>query len=172
MSKTDFQNGFALGMVSGGVVTDGGITPNDVLQALNDKTDNEPNKVYSANVINNEVVKPVTEHITALYENVVPSVDIEKTYENAKVYSANAINRDVILPVQEILTQAEYTSNKVNEIDTDYMSQYTDDNYPTVKAVVGLCEQVIEVHRREVNEQIEELQGGLDEISALVGGAE
>ena len=124
MSKTDFQNGFALGMVSGGVVESGGITPDDIVQ----------------------------------------EIDLEKTYKDTDIFSANAIINNLI----NILLSGEYAelvSNKVNEIDPE---RHSTTNYTTENAVIDFGEAIIELHRQEVNEQIEELRS---EIGGSSGGA-
>lgn len=68
------------------------LTTDDVLQALNDGADNEPNKVYSANVING-VVATITDYITRLFaekENIsnkateIDNESTDKEYPTAK----------------------------------------------------------------------------------------
>lgn len=116
-------------IVSGGA---GGVSLEDVLQELNKSTENEPNKVYSANVVNKDIVEPVTRYITQILGNLVTEIDLTSGYE----------------PEQ----------------------------YPSVDAVIELCLFIINAHREEVNGQLSdlktEIQGDLDEVSALVGGAD
>lgn len=103
----------------------------EVLQELNNSTENEPNATYSANVINKNVVAPFKEY-------------------------------------QEYIEQV--LGSIVNEIDPD--KGIPKGKIPTVEAVYNYGLRIINAHREEVNEQIAELKGDIDDVSALVGGAE
>jgi hypothetical protein len=119
-----------------------------VLQELNDRTDNEPNKVYSANVINKDIIAVVTEYITKIYGD--------------------------IGNINETLEMVEYSSNKVKEF--NLLTEYTSDQYPNMDAVMQMCRFILETHAADVDKRLEdlkaEIQGDLDTVSVLVGGAE
>ena len=108
----------------------------DVLQELNQRLDNEPNKVYSANVINKDIVAPVTEHIKKLYEELE---NVKDDYE-----------------------RTELASHKVREF--NIVNRYTEEQYPNMQTALDMCGATIEVYRAEVNRQIENLKSEVGEM--------
>lgn len=108
-------------------------------------------------------------------DDVITEFDLNKEYGEHQVYSANAVNEEFKANTEIIiksLANKETISNKVTEIEHDS----PDGTYPTVNAVYNFGVRVIDQHREEVNGQIEalrnEIVGGLDMLSALIGGEE
>ena len=125
--------------IIGLIKSNSGLSLDDVLQEINNATNNEPQKTYSANVINREIVAPVTDHITRLW-NIVEA--------NKKALDGLGTKEDI--------------SNKVDEIVIDDLH---DGEYPTTKAVYNFGGLLYEHIVNEIN-------GNLNEVSALIGGAE
>lgn len=115
----------------------GGSSDVDVLQELNNSTENSPKATYSANVVNEFIVKPVIDYI-------------------AQIFGA--------------LATAENVANKSTEIDPD--KGVSKDKYTTEEAVYSFGLRIISAHREEVNQQFAVLQGDIDSVAALVGGAD
>lgn len=105
------------------IITSGVITPDDVLQVLNDRADNEPQKVYSANAINEEVIKPTTmwfNKLVAEKENISnKSTSIDNESTNKQYPSAKAVY-DFGLRVIE--AHQEQVDAQMNELEERLMS--------------------------------------------------
>jgi hypothetical protein len=85
----------------------------DVLQSINQSTNNPPQAVYSANVINENIVIPTSEHITELYS------------------ASRRLN--------SLISLKEDKSNKATEIEADN----TDEQYASAKAVYDFGVKII-----------------------------
>lgn len=63
----------------------------DVLQELNNSTENEPNKVYSANVINKEIVEYFKRYVAQISGKLVTEIDLTSGYEPEQYPSVDAV---------------------------------------------------------------------------------